>query len=113
MSVTVTASPVEIATEEVRIYKGTGTTKSRLLHALMSPFWCRGDNGKWQVNYSSLGGDLASTAVSETYYPASNRGPGLVFGNFSIGTGERMVSGLAQEFLLRKLTPGAAKNANH
>ena len=95
------------------IYKGTGTTKSRLARALMSPFWCRGDNGKWQVNYSSLGGDLGSTAISEAYYPASNRGPGLVFGNFLIGTGERMVSGLAQEFLLRKLTPSAAKNANH
>lgn len=91
-------------------YQGTGTTKSRLIHALMSPFWCRGDNGKWQVNYSSLGGDLASTAISESYYPASNRGPGLVFGNFAIGTGERMVSGLAQEFLLRKLTPSAAKS---
>ena len=94
-------------------YRGTGTTKSRLLHALLSPFWCRGDNGKWQPNYSSLGGNLASTAISEAYYPASNRGPGLVFGNFAIGTGERMVSGLAQEFLLRRLTPGAAKNSNH
>src|SRR5579863_3273920 len=91
-------------------YQGTGSTRSRLVHALMSPFWCRGDNGKWQVNYSSLGGNLASTAISESYYPASNRGAGLVFGNFAIGTGERMVSGLAQEFLLRKLTPGAAKN---
>lgn len=91
-------------------YQGTGTTRSRLIHALMSPFWCRSDSGKWQPNYSSLGGDLASTAISEAYYPASNRGPGLVFGNFLIGTGERMVSGLAQEFLLRKLTPGAAKN---
>jgi hypothetical protein len=95
------------------IYKGKGSTKSRLLRALLSPFWCRSDNGKWQVNYSSLGGNLASTAISEAYYPSSNRGPGLVFGNFAIGTGERVVSGLAQEFLLRKLTPGAAKNANH
>jgi hypothetical protein len=91
-------------------YQGTGTKKSRALHALFSPFVCRGDNGKWQPNYSSLGGDLASTAISETYYPASNRGPGLVFGNFLIGTGERMASSLAQEFLLRKLTPSAAKN---
>lgn len=91
-------------------YQGTGTRKSRALHALFSPFVCRGDNGKWQPNYSSLGGDLASTAISETYYPASNRGPGLIFGNFLIGTGERMASSLAQEFLLRKLTPSAAKN---
>jgi hypothetical protein len=94
-------------------YQGTGTKKSRALHALFSPFVCRGDNGKWQPNYSSLGGNLASTAISETYYPASNRGPGLVLGNFLIGTGERMASSLAQEFLLRKLTPSAAKNSNH
>jgi hypothetical protein len=94
-------------------YQGTGTRKSRALHALFSPFVCRGDNGKWQPNYSSLAGDLASTAISETYYPASNRGPGLGLGNFLIGTGERMASSLAQEFLLRKLTPSAAKNSNH
>lgn len=91
-------------------YQGTGTKKSRALHALFSPFVCRGDNGMRQPNYSSLGGNLASSAISETYYPASNRGVGLVFGNFLIGTGERMASAMAQEFLLRKLTPGAAKN---
>gem|GEM_PF-1253521 len=91
-------------------YQGTGTKKSRAFHALFSPFVCRGDNGRWQPNYSSLGGDLASSAISETYYPASNRGVGLVFGNFLIGTGERMASSVAQEFLLRKLTPSAAKN---
>jgi hypothetical protein len=88
-------------------YQGTGTTTSRLKHALFSPFVCRGDNGKPQVNFSSLGGDLASSALSNTYYPDSNRGPGLVFGNFAIGTAERMVSGVLQEFVLRKLTPSA------
>jgi hypothetical protein len=30
-----------------------------------------------------------------------------VFGNFAIGTVERMVSGFAQEFILRKFTPAA------
>jgi len=90
-------------------YQGTGTRSSRLRHALFSPFICRGDNGRPQVNFSSLGGDLASSALTETYYPDSNRGPGLVFGNFAIGTGERMVSAVVQEFLLRKLTPAAKK----
>ena len=94
-------------------YQGTGTAKSRALHAVLSPFLCRGDNGRRQPNYSSLGGDIASTAISEAYYPASNRGVGFLFGNFSINTAERMASALAQEFLLRKLTPGAAKNSNH
>jgi len=85
-------------------YQGTGTSKSRLLHALSSPFVCKGDNGKWQPNYSSMGGDLASSAISNAYYPGSNRGAGLVFGNFAIGTAERMVAGLAQEFILARFT---------
>jgi len=90
-------------------YQGTGTTSSRLKHALSSPFIGRGDNGQPQINFSSLGGDLASSALAETYHPGSNRGPGLVFGNFAIGTGERIVSAVLQEFVLRKLTPSAKK----
>lgn len=90
-------------------YQGTGTTSSRLRHALFSPFICRGDNGKQQVNFSSLGGNLASSALSNTYYPESNRGAGLVFGNFAIGTVERMMSGALQEFVLPKLTHRAGK----
>jgi hypothetical protein len=85
-------------------YQGTGTTKSRILHALSSPFICKGDNGRWQPNYSSVGGDLASGAIANAYYPVSNRGVGLVFGNALVTTGGRMVNGLVQEFLLGKFT---------
>jgi hypothetical protein len=90
-------------------YQGTGTTNSRLRHALSSPFICRGDNGKWQPNYSSLGGDLAASALLNTYYPQSNRGTGMVFGQFAISTAERQLSAVVQEFVLRKLTPRAQK----
>jgi len=90
-------------------YQGTGTTKSRLGHALSSPFICRGDNGQWQPNYSSLGGDLGSSALSNAYYPDSNRGVGLTFSNFAIGTLERMASDFAQEFIFPRFTPGARK----
>jgi len=85
-------------------YQGTGTTGSRVRHAMFSPFVARGDNGKWQPNYSSLGGDLAASALGNLYYPRSNRGVGMVFGNFAIGTAERMGASLAQEFLLGRLT---------
>ncbi|MGA9508537.1 MAG: carboxypeptidase-like regulatory domain-containing protein [Candidatus Sulfotelmatobacter sp.] len=85
-------------------YQGTGTTGSRIRHAMFSPFVAKGDNGKWQPNYSSLGGDLASSALSNLYYPESNRGAGLVFGNFAIGTAERIGASLAQEFLIGKFT---------
>jgi Carboxypeptidase regulatory-like domain len=81
-------------------YRGTGTSKSRILHAVSSPFICRGDNGKLQPNYSSVGGDLGSSALSNLYYPPSNRGTGLVFQNLLITTGERMLSNLVQEFVL-------------
>lgn len=90
-------------------YQGTGTTKSRILYALSRPFVCKGDNGRWQPNYSSMGGDLAASALENAYYPVSNRGAGLVFGHFALNTAERVVSSLAQEFLLRKLTPKAKK----
>jgi len=92
-------------------YQGTGTNKSRALHALSSPFVCRGDNGRLQPNYSTIGGDLASAALANAYYPESNRGPGLFLGNFFIATGQRALANVAQEFILRKLTP-KAKNQN-
>ena len=83
-------------------YQGTGTNKSRTLHALSAPFVCRGDNGRRQPNYSSIGGDLASSALSTAYYPASNRGASMVFETLTINTGERMLSTLIQEFVLHR-----------
>jgi len=85
-------------------YQGTGTTKSRILHALSSAFVCKGDNGRLQPNYSTMGGDLASSALSNLYYPPSDRGARLVFQNFFLNTSERMLSGVVQEFVLSKIT---------
>jgi hypothetical protein len=92
-------------------YQGTGTNKSRALHAISSPFVCRGDNGRLQPNYSTIGGDLAAAALANVYYPESNRGPGLFLGNFFIATGQRALANVAQEFILRRLT-SKAKNQN-
>jgi hypothetical protein len=88
-------------------YQGTGTNKSRALHAISSPFRCKGDNGKWQPNYSTFGGDLISASISNAYYPDSNRGAWLVFSNLLTGTAERMAADLVQEFVLRRFTPKA------
>lgn len=90
-------------------YQGSGTIKSRTLHALANPFICKGDNGKWQPNYSSMGGDLISSSLSNLYYPDSNRGAGFVFENFAISTAEREVSSILQEFVVRKFTPSARR----
>ena len=54
--------------------------------------------------YDCLGGDLAASALANLYYPRSNPGAGLVFGNFAIGTAERIGASLAQEFLLGRFT---------
>jgi len=85
-------------------YQGTGTTGSRIRHAVFSPFVARADNGKSQPNYSTLGGVLASSSLANLYYPRSDRGAGLVFGNFAIGIAERIGASLAQEFLIGKFT---------
>jgi Carboxypeptidase regulatory-like domain len=90
-------------------YRGTGTTKSRLFYALRTPFVCKGDNGRWQPNYSSVGGYLASGAIANTYYPNSNRGPGLVFSTFFVNVTADMANSVLQEFVLRRLTPSARK----
>jgi hypothetical protein len=85
-------------------YQGTGTTGSRFRHAVFSTFVARTDKGRSQPNYSSLGGVLASSSLANLYYPRSNRGAGLVFGNFAIGIAERIGANVAQEFLLGKFT---------
>ena len=85
-------------------YQGTGTTSSRARQAVISAFIAKGDNGKWQPNYSTLGGDLAAAGIANLYYPRSNRGAGLVFGNFAIGTAERIGANLAQELILGHIT---------
>lgn len=85
-------------------YRGSGTTRSRAWHAVLAPFVCQGDNGKPQPNYSQMGGSLISAALSNTYYPDSQHGPGLVFTNFGTSMGLHVALGLAQEFLLGKFT---------
>ena len=85
-------------------YQGTGTTKSRLLHAMATPFVTRGDNGRREINYSNIIGDLASGAVANAYYPSQDRGAGLVARSALIGIGGRMALGVVQEFVLHKWT---------
>lgn len=88
-------------------YQGTGSTRSRLWHAVKSSVMCRGDNGHWGPNYSNIGGALATGAISNLYYPASDRnGVGLTFETAFIRIGESAGANIFQEFLIRKLTPG-------
>ena len=92
-------------------YKGTGSKRSRILYAIANAVICKGDNGHWQANYSSIIGGLAAGGISYLYYPAQNRnGAGLIFETALIGTGASAATNLFQEFIVRKLTPKVAIN---
>lgn len=85
-------------------YQGTGTTKSRLIHALSNAVIRKGDNGQWQPDYSGILGSFAASGISYIYYPASDRGGGLLVENALIGIGGGAVAGVFQEFVFRKIT---------
>jgi len=85
-------------------YQGTGTTGSRLRHALSSAFITKGDDGSREINWSNLGGDLVSGALTNAYYPSKDRGASLVVRSALIGTGGRMALAVFQEFVGHKLT---------
>lgn len=92
-------------------YKGTGSTGSRFLYAIANALICKGDNGRWQVNYSNILGNLAAGGISNLYYPDQDRnGAGLTFENGAIGVGATAIANLFQEFVVRKLTRNAPKN---
>jgi hypothetical protein len=93
-------------------YKGTGTTKSRILYALANAVICKGDNGHWQANYSSILGSLAAGGISNLYYPASDRGAGLTFENTAIGIGSTAILNLLKEFVLTKFTTNVPQRPN-
>ncbi len=91
-------------------YRGTGSTRSRIGYAIASAVICKGDNKKWQPNYSSILGSFATAGISYAYYPASDRtGAGLVVQNALIKIGGGAVGGIFQEFVVRKLTPHLSK----
>jgi hypothetical protein len=91
-------------------YKGTGSIASRAMYAIANSVICKGDNLRWQPNYSGILGGIAAGGISNLYYPASNRsGVQLTFTNALIGTAEGAMQNLAQEFLVRRLTPKLPK----
>ena len=87
-------------------YKGTGSIRSRALYAMSTVLICKGDNGRWQANYSNVFGTLAASAISNSYYPANDRGVQLTIENTLIGLGTGAGTALLQEFLLRKISRG-------
>jgi hypothetical protein len=86
-------------------YKGTGTVWQRARYALATAVICKGDNGRWQPNYSGILGDLSAGALSNAYYPASSRnGAALTFESGLLTTAGVGVGHLLQEFVFRRIS---------
>jgi Carboxypeptidase regulatory-like domain len=87
-------------------YKGTGTIKSRIRYALAMSVITKGDNGRWQPNYSGILGSLAAGGISNLYYPEGSRhGFETTLNNTLIGIGTSAGVNLLQEFVFPKVTP--------
>lgn len=94
-------------------YKGTGSVGSRAGYAIANAVICKGDNGKWQPNYSEIIGSLAAGGISNLYYPASDRnGISLTLQNTLIGIGSTAAINLLQEFVIKKFTSNRPASAN-
>jgi hypothetical protein len=78
--------------------QGTGPIGSRVRHALLAAFICRGDNGKRQPNYSNVLGNLTAGLISNLYYPSDETGVRLSIQNSSIVTLEGALGNLGLEF---------------
>lgn len=90
-------------------YKGRGSIRSRALYAMSAVVICKGDNRRWEPNYSNVLGNLASAGISSSYYPPANRGARLVVDNWLVGTASGAIGNLFQEFLVRKISRGVPK----
>lgn len=78
---------------------GYGPVSHRTLYAISTNFRARHDKtGKWEPNYSNIGGNILSGALSNLYYPGSPSGIGLTVSNGLIATSETAVGSLFYEF---------------
>jgi hypothetical protein len=102
--------PVLLRQDPRYYYQGSGSLKSRLMHAVSSPFVTRSDSGRTAPNYSYLLGDISSAALSNLYYPKANRGAHLVFTNAAVGLAGRVATNLIREFLSKRLTTSVPAN---
>jgi hypothetical protein len=93
-------------------YKGNGSFGSRLMYAISATVVARGDDGRLKPDYSLVLGNFSAAAVSNLYYPASDRGGSLVIFNGLSGLGAEAVSNIIREFLPKPAISHAPKGAN-
>jgi hypothetical protein len=55
--------------------KGRGSTMRRMGYAIATVAICKHDNtGRWEPNYSNIGGNLIAGGISNLYYPSADHG---------------------------------------
>jgi hypothetical protein len=85
--------------QDARYFRmGSGPVGKRFLYALSTTIRCKGDNGKWQPNFSNLLGNMAAGGISNLYYPKDDRGFGLTIEQGFLVTAEGAFGGLLIEF---------------
>jgi hypothetical protein len=78
---------------------GHGTFRHRFFYAIATSYICKHDNtGKWEPNYSNVGGNIIAGAISNLYYPSQTAGLGQTIDNGLIVTSEGTFGGVLQEF---------------
>ena len=92
-------------------YKGTGSIRSRALYAIGTAFVAKGDNGKWQFDYSDVLGGMASHELSTLYYPSTSRPVRQLADDVLLGFAGRAEDNLLHEFVLRRFTTHVPKIA--
>jgi len=90
-------------------WRGTGSVWSRALYSIATIAICRGDNGRWEPNYSFVVGNLASGALSNVYYPAGNRGWATTIKGGAISSLQGISGRLMQEFLMKRVSRGVTE----
>jgi hypothetical protein len=78
---------------------GHGSVRRRVLYAVASSFICKHDNtGRWEPNYSNVGGNIIAGAISNLYYPSEDSGWGETITNGLVVTTEGTLASVFQEF---------------
>ena len=92
------AFPVLLREDPRYFRKGQGTIKQRFGYAISRVFVTRRDSGTTGFNFSRVLGSLASSALANTYYPASDRGVGSTFARVGIAFGTDSALNVISEF---------------
>lgn len=78
--------------------KGSGPFHKRLEHAIIRPVMTRKDSGGNTFNWSGLLGLIASSSLSNVYYPAADRGVEPTFKRVATGVPFSVIDHLIDEF---------------